>query len=181
MNDFLYISEQDIFNYVHFPELLAPGKAEYLQSHEYLFSETIKLCRSVRDEMNDENRISDEIRRKLSTAIPLYREQPVILQKLPGPLPVNQTRFTLAAASETKPPASAESRTFINEQKSYLIRLVPEGEATHCYVFTPEGILNQKFRLSVLPSDQTFDLSGPDQVLDLSPTEPVEQLSLTIT
>ncbi len=181
MNDYIYISEQDIFNFVHFPEQLNAGKTEYIHSHESLFGESIRLCRAVRDELSQDHPISDEIRRKLTMRIPSYQQLPVILRPLPGPQPLHQARYTLAAASGQQEPIPANTRTFINDQKNCLIRLIPEGKAIRCFVFTPEGFSIRDFRLAVLPSDRVFHLTSPVQLLDLSPAEPVEQLSLTYT
>ena len=170
------ITETDIFNFVFYSELISKEKVSYLESSSD-FREEINFYLSLKESLNEV--LGPEIRKKIASKINSYNLSNIIYLY---PVDEYQSRklsinVRLAAASpEEKPKVS--SKTFYDDEKTYIIKVINYEKSSKVFVFSTQYELIKDFELNILPQNLKYHLSDNSAPLELEFNVEPESISL---
>jgi len=170
----LKITERDIFNFVFYPGLLNKEIKAFLASIEES-SDAITFYKELKSELEDN--LTNEIRAKIKNKIPAYHPLNIIdLHALKEPKDKRQNGSRLAAAStELKPKMT--TKTFVDNDKEYLIKVLNYGDKTKVFVFSTKDEVVKNFDIIIEPHNLKFhfeDNSEPLKINHLIDAEKIE-------
>jgi len=170
------ITERDIFNFVFFPELI-PTEKERILATSTDFQDELEYYSSIKESLSDE--INHEIKKKLSSKINVYKPENIIYLYPVGEHTHKKqsNNLVLAAASpEDKPKIS--SKTFYDEEKTYIIKVINYEKSSRVFVFSTQYELIKDFELNILPQNLKYHLSDNSAPLELDFNVDPESISL---
>jgi hypothetical protein len=170
------ITEKDIFNFVFYPELISKEKVNFLQTSSD-FKDEIEFYSSLKKSLCEE--INPEIQKIISLKINAYKLQNIIYL-----YPVEEqhnkktsNNLVLAAASlEDKPKVSA--KTFYDEDKTYIIKVINYEKSSKVFVFSTQYDLVKDFDLNILPQNLKYHITDSSVPLELDFIVEPESISL---
>ena len=167
MQNYLRISEQDIFYYVFYPDQLITDKKEFLDAHREEFKEQIEFCNALKEfKFNSEN-TGETIS---------FNQQKVELRPINFKATDPFNILTLAAAS-SELSKKIETKTFTDENSQYLVRLVSTEDEKRLYVFSKTKSFKSA-KLTMLPSNKSYTVDSPDSSILIDTIENVEKISI---
>ena len=137
------ITEKDIFDFVFYPESITKEKGKFLEASSD-FREEVEFYSSVKESLSDE--LNLQVKKKLSSKIKAYKLENIIylypVEEYTHKKPSNN--LVLAAASpEDKPKIS--SKTFYDEEKTYIIKVINYEKSSKVFVFSTQYELIKDF------------------------------------
>jgi hypothetical protein len=170
------ITEKDIFDFVFYPESVTKEKERFLGTSSD-FKAEIEFYSSVKKSLSDELYL--ETRKKIASKINVYKLENIIYL-----YPVEEfhnrnasKNLVLAAASpEEKPKIS--SKTFYDEEKTYIIKVINYEKSSRVFVFSTQYELIKDFELNILPQNLKYHLSDNSSPLELDFNVEPESISL---
>jgi len=170
----IVIDEQDLFNYVFFPESVADEKKGLIGS-DISYNEIIEFYRQLK--LNSDIRPEEELQRKIASKIPAYSLSNVIqLYALKEPSIPKQNGNRLAADSKELKPKMT-TKTFVDNDKEYLIKVLNYGGQTKVFVFSTKDEVVKNFDIIIEPHNLKFhfeDNSEPLKIEDNIDAEKIE-------
>ena len=161
----IYISEQDIFCFVFYPETLSDEKRKKI-SEDSSLSEAISFYRNMKLDLEIETDVENQ--KKLASRIPAYTLSNVIeLYPLKSPQPHKPKANRLAAASTELKPQTA-TKTFVDTDKEYIVKVLNFGDTTKVFVFSTKDEVVKDFNIIIEPQnlEYHFDDNSEPLVLD---------------
>ncbi len=159
------ITEEDIFTYVFNREVLPQDKITAIESSEN-FREQVKFLSSLKQELNADISFYDKI--KIARKIPLYKVPEFIeLFPLKKPITVNNNKVLILAAASPDTPPKFQTKTFIDEKKQFLIKLVSTEKQSKIFVFSTTDEELHKLRLIISPGEVEYRMENNSQPLVL--------------
>ena len=161
------LTEQDIFNYIFYPDNLDSEKKNYIDNHAEDYAAQIEFCMALNraEVLKDEN--FEPIQHKVNI-IELY---PVKLN-----INSNNNQLTLAAAS-SELSKRIETKTFTDDNSQFLVRLVAADGEKKLYVFSK----NKEFKeakLTLFPSQRSFRINSFELPIKIDNLEEIEKISI---
>lgn len=172
------ITEQDIFNLIFFPHLINAEKKFVIESspeYEYL----LNFYRNIKTDT--EKPISEKVKHDLSLKINIYNHVRFFrLKKVDDSKPHRKSEFAVlvAASAEEKPEVIAKS--FLDENKKYLIRVIKTRDITKIYSFSSDKQEIQNFKIKILPSGKEFLMKDNSAPLELNEDLEFEEVHLEL-
>ena len=171
------IDERDIFNYVFFRNLLDEEKLNYLERNEHNI-EQIEFYKNVKQEISGP--VDQEIKEKLAAKSEVYKISKIIslfpvddrIEKKPSDVPI------LAAASACEE-SKVSAQTFIDESKTFLIRLLRMDNITKIFTFPIIHTDIDSFRITLHPEENTFTVHNNDP-FEIEGRHDVESISVEL-
>ena len=145
------ISEQDIFNYVYYPEKLTPEKHNFIESNKKRFEEQIKLCENTLSVLKEKYANTKKI---------------IILEKKPVTYIPKQPQFYLAADSITLD-KSIRTETYINNENNILVKAVFYNDKTKIFVFNEGTQSITNIRLIVQTAEKPIQIGNINEPIEL--------------
>jgi hypothetical protein len=170
------ITEKDIFNYVFYNDLLNETLKQEIKSNSS-FAEVISLYQTLRDEIK--NDLSIDIKRKLADKIDMYKFADIIKLFPIENKNINKMKGGLvhAAASEEDKPI-VKSKTFIDENKSYMIKCMNYESKSKIFVFSVYDELIKDFSITIQPQNLHYKLDDNSMPLELDLAIDPESITL---
>ncbi len=170
----ILISEQDLFNYVFFNNQIS-DKIKLTIENDNSYSEALELYKALKTE--SENKPDELFKKKLAEKIPAYSLSNVIhLYQLKDP-EIKQNGNRLAADSrELKPKMT--TKTFVDNDKEYLIKVLNYDDITKVFVFSTQQEVIKNFEIVIQPQNKKYHCEDNSMPLELS--TPVEAESIQI-
>lgn len=169
------ISEKDIFNYVFFKRRLSNDKVLEIEREEFL-KEPVKFYTSIKTMIKSEipfetkKKISSKISSyKLSTSFLLYPVNDEIIVKK------NTARFAAASAKKDE---NIIVKTFLDEEKKYLIRFVRMNSESKIYIFSTTDEKIEDFEVIVHPLEKVFQMKNNSKPLIFESEEIPESVEI---
>jgi hypothetical protein len=170
------ITERDIFNFIFFPELISKEKGRLLATSSD-FKDELEYYSLVKESLSDELYL--ETRKKIASMINVYKLENIIYL-----YPVEEfhnrnasKNLVLAAASpEEKPKIS--SKTFYDEEKTYIIKVINYEKSSKVFVFSTQYELIKDFELNILPQNLKYHISDNSAPLELDFNVEPDSISL---
>lgn len=170
------IAERDLFNYIFFNHLLSQNKKEFLEKNAEKYGQ-ILFYKNLKENILDN--INENIKEKLAEKISAYKKSPIILRLFPinfTPEQIPQEMPILAAASATEDPRVI-AKSFIDEEKTFVIRLIKTDNKTKIYPFNLKDTKPQKIKITLHPTKDTYTMDS-DKHLELEDVEEIESVSV---
>jgi hypothetical protein len=169
------IQEQDLFNYVFFPGNLENNKTNIIDS-DNSFKEIIDFYHTIK---NDSGRIIDDhLRKKIAAKIPAYTLSSTVYLKLFKKIKVPKANNSRIAADSKDLIAKMATKTFIDNDKEYLIKVLNYGEITKIFIFSTikEKITN--FDIVIEPQHLIYHFDDNSEPLKVDKIIEVESINL---
>ncbi len=174
-NKNIKIDEQDLFDYVFFPENLSVDKQNYIKTDK-AYSEIISFYLLLKTESDAETETA--IRKKIAEKIPAYSfENIIILNPVHTSNLKKQNGSRLAAGStELKPRLS--TKTFIDNNKEYLIKVLTSESETKVFVFSTNDEIIKNFEIVIEPNNLKYHLDDNKEPLIITHSIEADKIEL---
>ena len=159
-----YINEQDIFNYIFYPESLSAEKRLEI-SENGSFGEMLLFYKQLKTDLGKP--LDQSIKIKLASKISAYTLSNIVIMhplKLPNPVKPKTNRLA-AASTELKPQTT--TKTFVDNEKDYMIKVLNYGETTKVYVFSTKDEVIKDFNIIIEPQHLEYHLDDNSEPLVL--------------
>jgi len=162
------ITEKDLFDFVFSPTLLSEEKLLYLENSDDFSKEIeffIELKKSIQTEISEEERIL------ISKKIPAYsydssKNTAKIIYLHPVEYPKKKVKgLILAAASENNGKSNITSRTFYDDNKTYIIKVINYENSSKIFVFSTLDEIIKNFDIIILPQKLKYHLEDNTEPL----------------
>lgn len=171
----MIIDEMDIFNYVFFPANLSDEKKKQLEIDES-FSEAIEFYKQLK--LNSESKLPNSVKKILAEKIHAYKLHHVIEL-----YPLIETRHQFSngsrlAASTKELAPRITTKTFVNKEKEYLIKVMSYENETKVFVFSTNDKIIKDFDIIIKPNDLIFHLENNSEPLVIKQSIDAETIQL---
>lgn len=171
-----YITEKDLFDFVFFPELLSTEKLSYLKNSDE-FSEEIAFFTELKNSLRAE--ISREETELIAQKIPAYKPAEIIqLFPVEHPKKRKVNGLILAAASENNNKPTVTSRTFYDDNKTYIIKVINYENSCKIFVFSTQYEVIKNFDLVITPDNTRYHIDDNTIPLELDHNVNPESITL---
>lgn len=155
------ITEQDIFYFVFYPEVLDDDKRQRISSDQTL-SESISFYMKMK--LDVETETDFETQKKLAEKISAYTLPNIIQLYQTNGIMQKKHGSRLAADSKELTP-KLSTKTFVDNEKEYLIKVLNYGNHTKVFVFSSKDEVVKNFDIVIEPDELTFHLDDNSQPL----------------
>jgi len=171
----MIINEQNIFTYVFFPESLSVDKKRIIASDKTL-EEAIEFYRQLKQ--SAERELSHSLKEKIAAKIPVYKlENAVELYPLVDKQMLNHNGNRMAASTKELTPQMT-TKTFVDNDKDYLIKVLNYGNETKVFVFSTKDEVVRNFDIVIEPKNLTFHLEDNSEPLIIDHSIDAEKIQL---
>lgn len=173
----IIIGEQDLFALVFFPENVSDEKRIKIES-DYSFDEILNFYSELQKDAAA--KIDNSLKQKIAAKIPAYTLENVIqLYALKEPIITNQNGHRLAAGStELKPKMT--TKTFVDNDKEYLIKVLNYGDNTKVFVFSTKDEVVKNFDIIIEPNNLKFHFKDNTEPLKIDKVIEADTIRLEI-
>jgi len=176
MNNSDYITENDIFNYVFFRYLLNQDKIILIENNS-IFRDNIAFYVDLKNKLVRD--VSKEVKNKISLKISEYKLINKILLTLVKEEPVKKKKdFLVLAADSPKEEPRISTKTFINEDSGYLVKLINLKNSAKVFVFSAYVEVLQNYKIIFQPSGASFFQSDNSSPLEINYKIEAENIEL---
>ena len=158
------ITEQDIFNYVYYPEKLEHRVIEYIDLNKILFKEQIEFCKNTLSELNKIKPESDNI---------------ITLKKLP-PLKIEQKPSYYLAADSVSLEKSIKTEPFISAENNLIAKVISYNDKTKIFILNEKNDTIKNFKLIIKPSNLSYDINNNSEPIELPAGLEIESIDIEI-
>jgi hypothetical protein len=174
----MIIDEQDLFYFVFFAEKLSEEKRQLIEADKSL-SETVEFYMQLK--LNSEKELTSSIKKKLAEKIPSYKLNDVIeLYSLKSPVTQNQNDSRMAASTRELTPKTT-TKTFVDSDKDYLIKVLNYGNETKVFIFSTKDEVVKNFDIVIEPKNLTYHLEDNSEPLIIDHSIDAEKIQLRFT
>ncbi|OGU84853.1 MAG: hypothetical protein A2W11_12140 [Ignavibacteria bacterium RBG_16_35_7] len=171
----MMINEQDIFTYVFFPEKLSVGKKQIIAFDKTL-EEAIEFYTHLKQ--NSESETSYSLKKKIAEKIPVYKLADVVeLFPMADLQPLNHNGNRMAASIKELTPQMT-TKTFVDNDKDYLIKVLNYENETKVFVFSTKDEVVKNFDIVIEPKNLTFHLEDNSEPLIIDHSIDAEKIQL---
>ena len=158
------ITEQDIFNYVFYPEELGHGIIEYIDLNKNLFKEQIEFCENIHVELNKLKAENNNI---------------ITLKKMP-PIKIEQKSTYYLAADSMSLDKSIKTETFINADNNLIAKVISYSSKTKIFILNEKNNTIKNFKLIVKPSNISYNIPNISEPIELPAGIEIESIDIEI-
>ncbi len=160
------ITERDIFNFVFFPETVRKEIVAFLSAIEDT-SDAVIFYKEMKLELDKE--LTTSFKKKIAEKIKIYKLPKVItLYPMHDPLTKKKhNHLTLAAASENNIAPKMITKTFVDDGKDYLIKVLTYGNTTKVFVFSTHDEVIKDFHIVIEPQNLRYHLTDNTEPLKI--------------
>jgi len=170
------VTERDIFNFVFYPEMVSEEIWSFLSSIEDT-SENVIFYKQLKSSL--EMKIKPTVQSEIAKKINVYELRNVIIL-YPMHNPVKEKKhdyLVLAAASDDNTPKMV-TKTFVDDGKDYLIKILTYGNKTKVFVFSTHDEIVKDFDIVIQPQNLRFHIEDNTEPLKIDQAIEAEQVSL---
>lgn len=168
------IDEQDLFNYVFFPDTLEKEITLLIES-DSTWADIIEFYKHLK--ADSKNMPDDSLKRKLASKIPAYSLSNIIqLYALKETARPKQNGRLAAASTELKPGIS--TKTFIDGDKEFLIKVLSSDNKTKVFVFSTKEEVVKDFDLIIEPKELEYHMEDNSQPLEIKGPIEIDKIEL---
>ncbi len=172
---YIKITEQDIFNFIFYPNEIIEEKRDLISQNESL-AEIVEFYKNLKVDID--SKFDFSIKKKIAEKIPVYSLPKVIeLYQLKYLNPEKKLN-RLAADSEKELKPKITTKTFIDEDKDYLVKVLQNGNNTKIFVFSTKDEIIENFNLFIEPLELEFYLKDNTEPLILEGKVEVDKIRI---
>ena len=170
------ITEKDIFNFVYYPDLVKEEIKAFLVTIENS-SDAIAFYKELKSDL--ENSLTAGIKKKIADKIKSYLPINIIeLHPLKEPKVKKENGSRLAAASTTELKPKMTTKTFVDNEKEYLIKVLNYGETTKVFVFSTKDEVVKNFDIVIEPHHLKYHLDDNSEPLKIEQSIEPQRIQL---
>lgn len=174
-NNKIQITEQDIFNFVFYPETLSEEKRKAIEENKS-FSEAIEFYQNLKSEID--SKLDYSIKKKIAEKIPVYSLPKMIELHPLNDINFQKKTYRLAADSETELKPKITTKTFVDDEKDYMIKILQNGEKTKIFVFSTQDEILENFNIYIEPQKLEFHLKDNSEPLILEGKVEIDKIKI---
>ena len=169
------VTERDIFNFVFYPDLVREEIRSFLASIENS-TDAIIFYKELKKSLEEE--LSLDLKIKIAKKIPSYSLTKMItLYPLKEHKAQKQNGNRLAAAS-TELKLKTTTKTFIDNDKEYLIKVLNYGDITNVFVFSTKDEVVKNFDIIIEPYNLKYHFEDNSEPLKINKPIEAEKIEL---
>lgn len=168
------VTEKDIFNFVFFPHMVRQEIKSFLSSIEST-NEIILFYKDLKSSIKQE--VPLKLKQKLSKKFGFYKLDNVITLYPVEEIKKKNNTFVLAAASAAETPKIA-TKTFYDEDKSYIIKVINYEKNSKIFVFSTQQEVIKNFDIVIQPQNEKYHIS--DNMIPLEIDKQISPESIQI-
>lgn len=168
------VTEKDIFNFVFFPHLLREEIKSFLSSIE-TSNDIIIFYKDLKSSITKEVPLS--LKQRLSRRLGFYKFENVINLYPIEEIKKKNNASVLAAASVAETPKIA-TKTFYDEDKSYIIKVINYEKNSKIFVFSTQQEVIKNFDIVIQPQNEKYHIS--DNMIPLEIDKQISPESIQI-
>lgn len=171
------MTEQDIFNFVFYPEELSGEKKAEIENSE-IYKPAVDFYYHLKKEINKPIDIS--LRGKIAEKIPSY-SLPEIIEFFPVENNIKKNNDNiLRYAADSVNEENVKAVSFISPDKNYLIRIIDAKDKKLLYVFSVKEKVIKDFTITIYPKHITYQFTDNTDPLALPLDLDVEKVEIAI-
>lgn len=173
------ITEQDVFNYIFYPNLVEEKKKILINSSQE-YGYLLQFYRKIKTD--SEKTISNEVKHNLSLRINLYKHSRFFrLKKIDEDPPKRRkSEYPLLAAASEEDDQSVTAKSFLDPANKYLIRVIKIKDKIKIYSFSADEKEIRNFKLKIFPSGKEFPMEDNSRPLELNEDIEIEEVQLEL-
>jgi len=176
-NKNITIDEQDLFAFVFFPENLREHKKLIIESDKS-FADIVEFYMHLK--LDSVKGLDNSLKQKISDKIPAYHLSNVIqLFALREPMVTRRNGNRLAADSKELKPKMT-TKTFVDNEKEYLIKVLNYGDTTKVFVFSTKDEVVKNFDIVIKPQNLKYHFNDNSEPLTLEGMIETNSITLRI-
>jgi hypothetical protein len=171
------VTERDIFNFIFYPQSVRKEIKAFLSSIQDT-SEAVIFYKELKSGLAQRPPVS--LRKKIAKKISAYTfENKINLYPLHEPLHKRKPEhLVLAAASEKNSVPKLVTKTFVDDGKDYLIKLLTYGKNSKIFVFSTQDEILKDFDIVISPQNLRFHLNDNTEPLKIDQSIDPEQITI---
>lgn len=171
----IIIDEQDLFTFIFFPESISPEKRIIIESDKS-FAEILEFYRHLK--ANSVHTVDDNLKKMIASKIPAYSLDNVIhLYALTdAKLPKQNGNRLAAGSTELKPKMT--TKTFVDNDKEYLIKVLNYGDNTKVFVFSTKDEVVKNFDIVIEPHSIKYHFEDNSEPLKIDKAIEAEKIEI---
>jgi hypothetical protein len=176
MHESNYITENDIFNFVFFRYLLNQDKINIIEKNS-IFMENVEFYIHLKEKLSKD--ISVTVKKKISKKIAQYKFIDKVLLTLVKEESVKKKKdFLVLAADSPKEEPKISTKTFVNEENGYLIKLINLKNSARIFVFSAYEEVLRNYKIILHPSGTSFFQPNNSSPLEINYKIEAENIEL---
>jgi len=172
------ITEEDIFQFVNYTEILSIEKREFIETNYDKYKSQIDFYKSFHKPLTktEKNELDEKVTRMLSGMNNYYKLIPTYTED-----PHKENKFRLAAASLTLK-KKTDSISYADSESKFLIRIIINEEKTVLHLLpNTNDYSNNHYEITLHPSENKYlitDVSVPVEINSESEIEIIDLIEL---
>ncbi|RJP74081.1 MAG: hypothetical protein C4539_00745 [Ignavibacteriales bacterium] len=169
------ITENDLFNYVFFPDSLNEEKKKTIL-REDRFKNSTDFYKGMYKDLGKS--ISIEARKKIAHLIPSYR----MTEKV-DLYPVAFTKTAISKkiyASDENIKQKYVSMSLTDEEKSYLARIICQDEHCQLFIFSSNNLIIRDFDVTLFPQGKKYHFDDNTKPIEVMVKPNIKKLVMTL-
>jgi len=168
------ITEQDVFNFVFFKESLSLEKQEIIEN-DIAYKDMLDFYIALKN--NTVEKPNEKLKRILANQIPAYSFDNVIhLYRLKDPIQKQNGNRLAADSKELKPKMT--TRSFVDNNKEYLIKVLNYGGQTKVFVFSTKDEVVKNFDIIIDPHNLKYHFDDNSEPLKIEQNIDAEKIEI---
>ncbi len=173
------LNERDIFKFVFSQRSLSEEKREYLRGNQKYESQ-ISYYKTVKNAMDSET--SFKLKKKIAAKIPAYSLANVFnLYSVEYEEKKKDSGKVIFAAKTKDEAAKIKTKTFIDNEKNFLVRIINFENSTKIYLFTPADDKVENITIKIFPGREDFYMNNNSTPLVIDKRIDVEYIELRVS
>ena len=174
-NENIIIEEQDLFNFIFYPESISEEKKTVIAADKTLI-EALEFYQQLRNNANWQH--SDSLKKLMAKKILAYTLYNVIsLYPLKVPAIEGRKESRFAAGSIDLAPKMT-TKTFVDNEKEYLIKVLSYEETTKIFVFSTNDEVVKDFDIIIEPQNLRFHFDNNMEPLEIKQSIDAERIQI---
>lgn len=171
----IQITEKDLFNFVFHPDSINEEIKKTI-SEDKSISNVIKFYEAMKEEIL--NILDYSTKRLIAKKIPEYKLSNVVeLHQLQAAQPQKKS-YRLAADSDKELKPKIITKTFVDDEKNFMVKVLINGGNTKIFVFSTQDELLENFNLYIEPNNLEFHFKDNTEPLILEGRIEVEKIKI---
>ena len=170
------IDEQDLFNFVNYPEKLEDAKKKYIEDNPELFIEAVNALKSAPE--FDNTSLTGDLQFKMHLKMIGKKPKKTIdlIDASSTLIHSNQIRTLVADSGSIN--NSPKSKTFTDETGSYLIKVIYINDKADIYTFTSNNEELNNFSLYLNPPGEIHHIKSNKSPFVLKQSQVIENIRI---
>lgn len=170
------ITEKDLFTFVFYSDNLSEEKRLLINENLDMFNAELDFLHNLENNLGQTipNSILDRIHEKIDS---FEVKNNHILEKIEND---SDSEYFILAADSPDNMLLPKTETFVDTGKKYMCKIISTTESNKIYLFSNDSNSFLEFKITLLPSKESFIVNKKDMPVIISPKQIVNQVKLNV-